>query len=80
MSVYRNPSLAVAAAPALPAGWKSAGCIADNVNSSRTLTGYTYAASDMTLSACVSACDSRGFAYAGVEYSVSSLVNADSLG
>ena len=70
MSVFRNPSLAVTAAPSLPSGWKAAGCVADNVSSGRTLSGYTYASSDMTISSCVSTCSGRGFAYAGIEYSV----------
>lgn len=70
MSVYRNPKLAVDATPALPSGWKAAGCVADNVNSSRTLSGYTFASSGMTIQSCVSTCSGRGFAYAGVEYGV----------
>lgn len=70
MSVYRNPSLSVATIPSLPAGWKAAGCIADNVNSSRTLTGYTYASDSMTLASCVQTCSDRGYAYSGVEYGV----------
>lgn len=69
MNLYRNPSNTVGSVPAsIPAGWKSLGCMADNVNGKRTLSGYTFASSDMTLQKCVSTCQSKGFSYAGSEY------------
>jgi hypothetical protein len=69
MSVYRNPSLAVTDTPQLPTGWKAAGCVVDNGGgTSRTLIGYSYASSKMTINSCVSTCSARGFAYAGIEY------------
>ncbi|KAK9893605.1 WSC-domain-containing protein [Cystobasidium minutum MCA 4210] len=68
LTLYRNPSKAVVA-PKLPSGWKSAGCIADNVNGGgRTLSAYTFSSSNMTQQLCVNTCNDRKFAYAGVSY------------
>lgn len=67
LTLYRNPTKATAA-PNLPAGWSSAGCVADNVNGARTLSGYTFARPNMTLEYCVNTCNDRKYTYAGVEY------------
>lgn len=67
LSLYHNPGKA-APAVSLPSGWSAAGCITDNINNTRTLVGYSTAASNMTLSQCVNTCNSRGFTYAGASY------------
>ncbi|KAK1834732.1 putative fungistatic metabolite [Podospora conica] len=51
----------------LPDGWASQGCWIDV---GRTIGAAGYAsATAMTIQSCVSFCETRGFAYAGVEYS-----------
>lgn len=69
LTVYRNPANAVGDYPSLEAGWKSLGCIADNINNTRTLSDYVFTSDNMTISLCVDGCSSKGFAYAGIEYS-----------
>ncbi|KAF7311441.1 Glycoside hydrolase [Mycena kentingensis (nom. inval.)] len=53
-------------ARAIPAGWSSVGCVTDG--SSRALS-YSYTSSSMTEDACTATCDSKGYIYAGTEYS-----------
>lgn len=57
-------------AATLPSGWSAAStaCVAEG-NNGRALTGAATAADDMTPAKCSSFCGSRGFKYAGVEYS-----------
>lgn len=45
-----------------------AGCAADG-GSSRTLSGHSTAADDMTIEYCTSVCKSQGYPFAGLEYS-----------
>ncbi|KAK0632014.1 hypothetical protein B0T14DRAFT_490452 [Immersiella caudata] len=53
----------------LPHGWASEGCWTDVTG--RTIGAAGYAdGEDMTIESCIAYCDTRGFAYAGVEYSV----------
>lgn len=51
----------------LPQGWVADGCVSDTPQ--RTLNAYAYTGEDMTVSACVATCNSKGFTYAGLEYS-----------
>ncbi|OTA98734.1 hypothetical protein M426DRAFT_76813 [Hypoxylon sp. CI-4A] len=44
-----------------------AGCISDG--STRTLSGYSFEASNMTIEACTSTCKTKGYPFAGLEYS-----------
>ncbi|KAM5541687.1 hypothetical protein V8D89_004668 [Ganoderma adspersum] len=50
----------------VPAGWTGAGCVSDNA--ARALTGYSFANDQMTVASCVSACASKGYSMAGLEY------------
>lgn len=53
----------------LPGTWTYSGCYTDAVGS-RTLSGAgTYSGTAMSASACISFCSSRGFPFAGTEYS-----------
>ncbi|KAK4158470.1 putative fungistatic metabolite [Chaetomidium leptoderma] len=63
-------SLAQLAVPAeLPGAWEYEGCYVDVPG--RTINGASYAdGADMTIEACLAFCTSKGFAYAGTEYSV----------
>ncbi|KAI0385705.1 WSC domain-containing protein [Hypomontagnella monticulosa] len=45
-----------------------AGCVADS-GSSRSIKGYSFTASNMTLELCTSTCSTKGYPLAGVEYS-----------
>ena len=53
----------------LPAGWSAAStqCIKE-ATSGRALTGWSVSDSKMTIATCLSACQQRGFQYAGLEY------------
>jgi hypothetical protein len=53
----------------LPGSWEYEGCYTDVPG--RTINGASYAdGANMTIEACLTFCSSKGFAYAGVEYSV----------
>jgi len=63
-------SLAQLSVPAtLPASWTSEGCWADVPGRTIGAAGYADPA-NMTIETCIDFCETRGFAYAGVEYSV----------
>ncbi len=80
LSLYQNPSLAAAtttsttaiATPtiALPSGWSVASsvCIAEGTNG-RALSGASTASSSMTIPMCLQFCQSKGYQWAGIEYS-----------
>lgn len=56
-----------------PAGWSVLGCVAEP-NNGRALTGAGYVdATSMTQSSCATFCASKGFKYAGIEWSVRSV-------
>ncbi|CAE6401549.1 unnamed protein product [Rhizoctonia solani] len=55
------------ATPVLPSGWAYRSCIREP-SSGRTLTGYSFTSSSMTVDTCVSACATRGYSLAGAEY------------
>ncbi|KAK4034106.1 glyoxal oxidase N-terminus-domain-containing protein [Parachaetomium inaequale] len=63
-------SLAQLAVPGeLPGSWEYEGCYTDVPG--RTINGASYAdGANMTIEACLTYCSSKGFAYAGTEYSV----------
>jgi hypothetical protein len=48
--------------------WEYIGCGTDNVGS-RTFTGASQSSNSMTVQTCVNFCQSKGFKYAGLEYS-----------
>lgn len=50
----------------LPSGWESVGCVVDS--SARVLTGGYGTTNSLTPAMCASACQARGFNYAGTEY------------
>lgn len=50
-------------------GWKYVACAKDPAGQSRTLPDVSLDQPDMTVEKCISACDSKGFKYAGLEYS-----------
>jgi WSC domain len=53
----------------LPVGWESQSCWTDNVNS-RSLYSAAYTdGTAMTEESCIAFCSSKGYVYAGVEYS-----------
>lgn len=53
----------------LPTPWTYKGCYSDSVGS-RALGGANYQSGNaMTASACISFCDSKGYVFAGTEYS-----------
>ncbi|KAI0709314.1 hypothetical protein C8Q76DRAFT_105863 [Earliella scabrosa] len=47
-------------------GWQTLGCVSDT--GARALTGYSFANDQMTIGSCISACASRNFSLAGIEY------------
>jgi hypothetical protein len=49
-------------------GWKYVACAKDPAGQSRTLGDLSLDQPDMTVEKCISACDGKGFKYAGVEY------------
>lgn len=62
-----TPGLVDAQKP-LPSGWSDVGCIVEGT-SGRALTGASTTDPAMTKAMCASFCDSKGFSYAGAEYS-----------
>ncbi|THH32096.1 hypothetical protein EUX98_g2099 [Antrodiella citrinella] len=63
-----TPSMIDTQEPLL-AGWTNVGCIAEATNA-RALTSATYTdAVGMTLNTCAAFCGSKGFSYAGIEWS-----------
>lgn len=52
----------------LPDGWSNVGCNTDKP-SNRVISGLRLTANNMTWTSCISQCASRGYWYAGVEYS-----------
>ena len=83
LSLYQNPSLAVVktsttSAPvavptvSLPSGWSVASsvCVAEaKAQSGRALAAASTSSSSMTVPMCLAFCQSKGYQYAGVEYS-----------
>ncbi|PVH95878.1 copper radical oxidase [Periconia macrospinosa] len=59
--------LNVYSARQVDAGWKSIGCYTDSV-ALRTLATRLFPPGDLTTDACLSACHTAGYAYAGTEY------------
>ncbi|KDN42784.1 hypothetical protein RSAG8_06538, partial [Rhizoctonia solani AG-8 WAC10335] len=55
------------ATPVLPSGWAYKSCVREP-STGRTLTGYSFTSSSMTVDMCVSACATRGYSLAGAEY------------
>ncbi|KAI0739627.1 hypothetical protein C8Q80DRAFT_1288255 [Daedaleopsis nitida] len=49
-----------------PDGWEGLGCVSDG--GPRALTGYSFTSDQMTVASCTSACASRNFSLAGVEF------------
>lgn len=58
----------------LAAGWSEASCMTETASGTRALSGFTFAAKDMTPQKCMAECGKRNFKYAGVEYSSVSLL------
>ncbi|OAP63261.1 hypothetical protein AYL99_02488 [Fonsecaea erecta] len=70
LSVYNNTALSPPRAKGTIAGYNYQGCFTDPSASQRTLSGYsTSNATSMTQEFCISACQTQGYKYAGVEYS-----------
>jgi hypothetical protein len=75
VSVYYSSAVDAAAKLVLPTGWAvntdgpGARDLADA--GARTLVGFTTDSSSMTIPTCLTTCQSRGYKYAGLEYSVS---------
>ncbi|CAE6341846.1 unnamed protein product [Rhizoctonia solani] len=61
-----HPRLLRRATPFLPSGWAYKSCVREP-SSGRTLTGYSFTSSSMTVDMCVSACATRGYSLAGAE-------------
>ncbi|KAJ3530112.1 hypothetical protein NMY22_g8708 [Coprinellus aureogranulatus] len=54
----------------LPGSWTSQGCVTDNVDGVRTLTGPHFSSGDsMTIQTCITFCDAQNFVFAGVQAS-----------
>jgi hypothetical protein len=51
-----------------PAGWKYAGCYADNVNNGRTIMNGNPGNAHMTVESCINLCAASGYTVAGMEY------------
>ncbi|ORY26506.1 hypothetical protein BCR39DRAFT_256661 [Naematelia encephala] len=66
LELFNNPSLYPVTK--LPAGWTANGCRTEG-SSSRALTGYSFTSSSMTNELCITTCGSKGYIYAGAEYS-----------
>lgn len=65
LTTYKSNIQATAAGA--PAGWTAVGCLTDSGNS-RTFDGYRFASDNMNYTVCTSACASRGFNFAGIQY------------
>lgn len=50
-------------------GYTNLGCYQDFAPNARTLNGYSFTSSSMTIELCESTCNSKGYQVAGVEYS-----------
>jgi hypothetical protein len=76
LSLYTNPSIVPPVSSSnvptvsgsLPAGWTAASTQCIKEVSGRALTGASIAGSSMTISTCLSFCQSRGFQLAGLEF------------
>lgn len=92
LNVFTNPSIVPpvgssdkpVVSGSLPSGWSAASPQCIQEVSGRALTGSSIAGSSMTISTCLSFCESGGFQYAGLEfgsecYCGSALVNGASL-
>ncbi|KAF8738930.1 Copper radical oxidase, partial [Rhizoctonia solani] len=66
-TIIPTNSLLGRAPPVLPSGWTYKSCVREP-SSGRTLTGYSFTSSSMTVDLCVSACATRGYSLAGAEY------------
>ncbi|KAK5663389.1 hypothetical protein OQA88_3817 [Cercophora sp. LCS_1] len=66
---YASLSLAQLSIPTLPGSWTSQGCWTDVPGRTIGAAGYANG-TDMTIESCIGFCETRGFPYAGVEYSV----------
>ncbi|HEX3985959.1 MAG TPA: Ig-like domain-containing protein [Acidobacteriaceae bacterium] len=64
VTLLDSQTLSFAPTGSSPAG-TSLGCYADNGN--RALNGYTFSSNSMTVEACVAACGSQGYTYAGAQ-------------
>ncbi|EXJ67401.1 uncharacterized protein A1O5_09414 [Cladophialophora psammophila CBS 110553] len=70
LSIYNNTSLSPPSAKASISGYTYQGCFTDPSAAQRTLQGYsTSNGTSMTQEFCISACQARGYKYAGVEFS-----------
>ncbi|ELU43602.1 copper radical oxidase [Rhizoctonia solani AG-1 IA] len=67
VTIIPTNSLLGRAPPVLPSGWTYKSCVREP-SSGRTLTGYSFTSSSMTVDLCVSACATRGYSLAGAEY------------
>ncbi|KAJ7173130.1 glyoxal oxidase N-terminus-domain-containing protein [Mycena crocata] len=54
--------------PTLPTGWAYVACTKE-LASGRLLNGFTFTSNSLTVESCVATCQSRGFTYAGMQYS-----------
>ena len=66
MTLFNNPSMYKT--KALPTGWTSAGCFTEG-SAGRALSGYAFSSDAMTQEMCMTTCGSKGFKYAGAEWS-----------
>ncbi|KAJ7291038.1 glyoxal oxidase N-terminus-domain-containing protein [Mycena rebaudengoi] len=65
---FTSRNFAPRASVVLPPGWAARGCVREPTTNNRTLTGYSFTSASLTVTSCVSECNSRGFKYAGAEF------------
>ncbi|OCF34866.1 hypothetical protein I316_03412 [Kwoniella heveanensis BCC8398] len=66
LTLFNNPALYPVSK--LPTGWTSNGCMTEG-NGQRALNQYSFASSSMTQELCMTTCQTKGYTYAGIEYS-----------
>ncbi|KAJ3544200.1 hypothetical protein NMY22_g2863 [Coprinellus aureogranulatus] len=68
LTIYRHRRQSIPSS--LPGSWTSQGCVTDNVDGVRTLTGPHFSSGDsMTIQTCITFCDAQNFVFAGVQAS-----------
>jgi hypothetical protein len=66
LSLFKSSGAPSAPSQPAPVTWKKTGCVSDG--SARALTGYYLSSQSMTVEICTSACASKGFTKAGLEF------------
>lgn len=66
MNLFNNPSMYKV--KVLPTGWTNTGCFTEGTNG-RALSSFSFTSTQMTQDLCINTCASKGYTYAGAEWS-----------